>query len=97
MNAVGQLCRYTFSYHPGFPGFTATLTVEKSGAYVGKYRCGDFITPDPSRYRWVIFDWDATNMNLYATPAGNIDPPAHIPRVMPLNTLIDNPLETDVV
>jgi hypothetical protein len=96
MTTTGQWSRFSFTYPTGFPGFKATLTVEKSGDYVGKYRIGDFITPDPSRYQWVIFDWDATNLNLYATPGGNIDPPAHLPRILPLETLIDNPLEDDV-
>jgi hypothetical protein len=44
----------------------------------------------------VIFDWDATSMILYATSSGTLDPPAHLPRVMPLDQLIDNPLESDV-
>ena len=93
MTTTGQWSRFSVTYPTGFPGFTVTLTVEKSGNYLGKYRMADFITPDPHRYRWVIFDWDATNLNLYATPDGTINPPAQMPRGMPLNTLIDNPLE----
>lgn len=96
MKTAGQWSRFSFTYPTGFPGFKATLTVEKSGDYVGKYRIGDFITPDPSRYQWVIFDWDATNLILYATPDGTIVPPAHLPRILPLDQLIDNPLETDI-
>jgi hypothetical protein len=96
MTTTGQWSRFSVTYPTGFPGFTVTLTVEKSGDYVGKYRAGDFITPDPSRYQWVIFDWDATSLILYATPDGKIDPPARMPRIMPLGQLIDNPLEADV-
>ena len=95
MKTAGQWSRFSFTYPTGFDGFKATLTVEKSGDYVGKYRMGDFITPDTHRYQWVIADWDATNLNLYyAFPGGIFDPPAQMPRFMPLNTLIDNPLET---
>jgi hypothetical protein len=95
MTTPGQWSRFSYSYPPGFPGITVTLTVEKSGEYVGKFRAGDFITPDPSRFQWVIFDWDATSMILYATSSGPLGQPVHLPRILPLNTLIDNPLEGD--
>jgi hypothetical protein len=96
MTTAGQWSSFIYSYPTGFPGFTVTLTVESSGDYTGHFRAGDFITPDPSRYRWVIFDWDATSLILYATPGGKIDPPAHLPRILPLDQLIDNPVEPDV-
>jgi hypothetical protein len=96
MTTAGQWSRFSYSYPPGFPGFTVKLTIERSGDYAGHYRGGDFITPDPSRYIWVIFDWDATSMVLFATPDGKIDPPVHLPRILPLNQMIDNPLEADV-
>jgi hypothetical protein len=96
MTTVGQWSSYTFSSPPGFPGFTVNLTVERSGDYAGHYRAGDFITPDLHRYRWVIFDWDATGMIVYATPDGKIDPPVSLPRILPLETVIDNPLEADM-
>jgi hypothetical protein len=97
MTTAGQWSRFSFSYPAGFPDITVTLTVEKSGDYVGKYRLGNFITPDTHRYQWVIFDWDATNLNLYyAIPGGKFDPPAKMPRILPLGQLIDNPLETDI-
>ena len=96
MTTTGQWSRFSYSYPPGFPDITVTLTVERSGDYVGKYRIGNFITPDPSRYQWMIFDWDATGMILYATSSGKLDQPAHLPRVVPLDQLIDNPLETDI-
>ena len=95
MTTEGQWSRFSFTYPTGFDGFKATLTVEKSGDYVGKYRLGNFNTPDTHRYQWVIFDWDANNVNLYyAFPGGIFDPPAQMPRFMPLDQLIDNPLET---
>ena len=79
MTTAGQWSRFSYSYPPGFPGITVNLTVEKSGDYAGHYRVGDFITPDPSRYQWVIFDWDATSMILYATSSGKLDRPLTCP------------------
>ncbi|MBU4234421.1 MAG: hypothetical protein L6277_13650 [Desulfobacterales bacterium] len=96
MRTAGQWSSFIFSYPYILSIFFVTLNVEMSGDYVGKYRMGDFATPDATRCIWVIFDWDATNLNLYATSNGKIDPPARLPRVMPLDTLIDNPLEADV-
>lgn len=96
VNNLGQWSRFAFTYPPGFPGFTTILTVENSGDFSGKYRLGDYLTPDPSRFQWVIYDWGATKMNLYATPDGTFDPPIQFPRFLPLNKLLDNPLEADV-
>jgi len=45
MTTTGQWSRFSYSYPPGFPDITVTLTVERSGDYVGKYRIGNFITP----------------------------------------------------
>jgi hypothetical protein len=96
MTTAGQWSVFTYSYPPGFPNMTVSLTVEKAGDYAGHYWSGDFVTPDSHRYRWVIFDWDATSMIIYATPDGKIDPPTHLPRILPLDQMIDNPLEADV-
>jgi hypothetical protein len=51
MTTPGQWSRFSYSYPPGFPDITVTLTVESSGDYIGKYRIGNFITPDPNRYQ----------------------------------------------
>jgi hypothetical protein len=45
VTTIGQWSRFTFSYPNGFPGFTASLTIERSGDFPGKYRLGNFITP----------------------------------------------------
>jgi hypothetical protein len=93
---VGQWSTFSYSSPPGFPGFTVTLTTEKSGGYIGKYRMGNFNTPDPARYIWVIYHWDVIDLILYETSSGPFDPPVRLPRILPLNTLVDNPLEADV-
>jgi hypothetical protein len=96
MTSVGQWSIFYVTHPPILYLFIVTLTVERSGDYAGKYRVGDFWTLDPHRYQWVIFDWDATSLNLYATSNGTINPPVQLPRIMPLDTLIDSPLEADM-
>jgi hypothetical protein len=93
---VGQWSTFSYSYPSRFQGFTVSLTIEGSGNYSGKYRMGDFITPDPSRFIWVIYHWDATDLILYETSSGPLDPFIRLPRILPLDTLIENTLEADV-
>jgi hypothetical protein len=93
MSTPGQWNRFSYNVPAGYPPFTVTVTRLTSGLFAGKLRIGDYRTPDPSKFQWMIMDWDATKMYLYASSSGTYNPPIALPRFVPLNILQPHPFE----
>jgi hypothetical protein len=90
VGTLGRWNRFTYTVPPAYPGFTVTLTKVTSGPFIGKYRLGDILTPDPSKFQWVILDQAPKAIYLYATNQGTFDTPITMPRFVPLDVLVDS-------
>lgn len=98
LTKVGAWGKYSYTTPPGFAGFALTLTRVASGPYAGKYRIGDYHTPDPTIATWRIFDWSADRslMNIYADSLKSYSPPRTIPAVNNIEILIPSPFEDNI-
>jgi hypothetical protein len=69
-----------------------------SGPYAGRYRIGDYHTPDPSVATWRILDWDVDRslINIYADSLKSYTPPSTIPAVNNIELLIPSPFENNI-
>jgi hypothetical protein len=96
LTKVGAWGKYSYITPPGFEGFKLTLRKETSGPYAGKYRLGDYHTPDAGDATWRIFDWSADRslINIYADSLGS--PPGTIPAVNNTEILIPSPFEDNI-
>jgi hypothetical protein len=94
---VGAWGKYSYTKPPGFDGFTLTLSQVASGEYAGKYRIGDYHTPDYGTATWRIFDWsaDRSAVNIYTDSLKVYSPPAQMAAVNPEGTLITTPFDTN--
>lgn len=85
-------CSFSFLLPVGFPGFTTRVSPITSGKYAGKYYWGDWNIPPNENNAWRIVGWDATNLYMYASQAGDFPNPVVIPRVQLLDTIIPSPI-----
>jgi hypothetical protein len=93
MREPGQQNRFKFIVPADAASFTVTATRLTAGPFAGKLRVGDYLTPDPGKFQWVIMDWDNSTIYLYATNLGTYDPPIEMPRYVPLNSVVPHPFE----
>jgi hypothetical protein len=98
LTKVGAWGKYSYTTPPGFAGFTLTLTKMASGPYAGKYRLGDYHTPDLGIATWRVFDWSADRslINIYADSLKSYTPPRIIPAVNNIEILIPSPFENNI-
>lgn len=92
-NPLSRWCRYSYLSPAGFPGFTLRFTPITSGIYAGKYRMGDWNTPENELAVWRIVSWDQQLFYVYAdSQIGDLPSPVSFSTVFPENTLYPNPL-----
>lgn len=92
-NPVSRWCRYGYITPEGFPGFTLRFTPITSGPYAGKYRMGDWNTPEDELAVWRIVSWDAQALYVYAdSQIGDLPSPVWFSTTFPQSTAIPNPL-----
>jgi len=92
-NPLSRWCRYTYTNPAGFPGFTLRFTPITSGPYAGKYRMGDWHTPEDELAVWRIVSWDAQAIYVYGdSQIGYLPSPVWFSTIFPLDTPIPNPL-----
>jgi hypothetical protein len=98
LTKVGAWGKYSYITPSGFEGFKLTLRKETSGPYAGKYRLGDYHTPDAGDATWRIFDWSADRslINIYADSLESYSPPRTIPAVNNIEILIPSPFEDNI-
>jgi hypothetical protein len=94
LGALGRWNRFTYTAPPSYPGFTLSLTRVTSGPFAGKYRLGDYLTPDPTKDQWFIFGPQPNAIYVYATDQGTFGTPIAMPRFVPLDTLVNHPFES---
>jgi hypothetical protein len=90
---LSRWCRYSYLTPAGFPGFTLRFTPITSGTYAGKYRMGDWNTPEGELAVWRIVSWNQQVLYVYAdSQIGELPSPASFSTVFPMNTATPNPL-----
>jgi len=92
-NPLPRWCRYAYITPAGFPGFTLRFTLITSDPYAGKYRMGDWHTPEDELAVWRIVSWDAQAIYVYGdSQIGYLPSPVWFSTIFPLNTPVPNPL-----
>lgn len=92
-NPLSRRCSYSYITPEGFPGFTLRFTPVTSGPYAGKYRMGDWNTPEDELAVWRIVSWDAQVLYVYAdSQIGDLPSPVWFSTTFPQDTAIPNPL-----
>jgi hypothetical protein len=90
---LSRWCRYSYLTPAGFPGFTLRFTPIASGPYAGKYRMGDWNTPEDELAVWRIVSWDAQALYVYGdSQIGYLPSPVWFSTTFLQNTPIPNPL-----
>jgi probable HAF family extracellular repeat protein len=96
-NPLSRWCRYVYITPEGFPGFTLRFTPITSGTYAGKYRMGDWHTPEDELAVWLIVSWDAQALYVYGdSKIGYLPSPVWFSTIFPQNTPVPNPLPGEV-
>jgi hypothetical protein len=89
-------CTYSYLTPVGFPGFTLRFTPVTSGKYAGKYRMGDWNTPENELAVWRIVSWDQQAIYVYAdSQIGDLPSPVSFSTIFPENTPVPNPLPNE--
>jgi hypothetical protein len=98
LTKVGAWGKYSYITPPGFEGFKLTLRKETSGPYAGKYRLGDYHTPNAGDATWRVFDWpaDRSLINIYADSLESYSPPRTIPAVNNIEILIPDSFNNNI-
>ncbi len=92
---LSRWCRYSYLTPAGFPGFTLRFTPITSGKYAGKYRMGDWNTPEDELAVWRLHCELGVQQSLFVyadSQIGELPSPASFSTVFPMNTATPNPL-----
>jgi hypothetical protein len=89
---LGDVWTYGYTQPAGVPDFTVAITLITDGQYQGKYRQGDYRYPGGFTDYYISYI-DNNFFYLYYDSHNNVtfNPPAQIPIIQPLETLVPNP------